>query len=82
MCLGNFEQFQPAPPAYTGLSSRNQRSWERSATRPARLAIEGLPAEVVLSADPQHATAKITAYAVRELDLRPGDAALVLVKAA
>jgi molybdopterin-binding protein len=43
--------------------------------------IDGLLAKVVLAVGDQRVTAIITADAVRELALKPGDAALALVKA-
>ena len=43
--------------------------------------IEGLLAKVVLAVGSQRVTAIITADAARELALKPGDAALALVKA-
>jgi molybdopterin-binding protein len=43
--------------------------------------IEGLLAKVVLAVGNQRVTAIITADAVRELALKPGDAAVALVKA-
>ena len=47
----------------------------------AEIAIEGLLAKVVLSIGDQRVTAIITADAARELDLKPGDSAVALVKA-
>ena len=43
--------------------------------------IDGLLAKVVLAVGNQRVTAIITADAVRELALKPGDAAVALVKA-
>jgi molybdopterin-binding protein len=43
--------------------------------------IDGLLAKVVLAVADQHVTAIITADAVRELGLKPGDAAIALIKA-
>ena len=45
------------------------------------VSVEGLMAKVVLSISGQRVTAIITADAVRELGLKPGDAAVALIKA-
>ena len=47
----------------------------------AEVTVEGLLAKVVLSVGGQRVTAIITADAVRELGLKPGDAAFALIKA-
>jgi molybdopterin-binding protein len=46
----------------------------------AEIVIDGLMAKVVLSIGDQRVTAIITADAVRELDLKPGDTAAALIK--
>ena len=46
----------------------------------AEIVIDGLMAKVVLSIGDQRVTAIITADAVRELDLKPGDPAAALIK--
>jgi molybdopterin-binding protein len=47
----------------------------------AEVTVEGLLAKVVLTVGSQRVTAIITADAVRELDLKPGDPAVALIKA-
>lgn len=47
----------------------------------AEVMVDGLLAKVVLSVGNQRVTAIITADAIRELGLKPGDAALALIKA-
>lgn len=65
-----------APAASSRISGRNQLLGAV-----AEIAVEGLLAKVVLSVGNQKVTAIITADAVRELGLRPGDAAVALIKA-
>jgi len=60
---------------YRRVSGRNQL-----AGKVVSLRIEGLLAEVVLSIGDAHVTAIITAGAVRELQLKKGDAAAALIK--
>ena len=67
----------PHPPAGTPrISGRNQLIGKI-----VEVVIEGLLAKVVLSIGSQSVTAIITADAVRELALRPGDSAIALIKA-
>ena len=73
------EEFLPAATAHTGtsrISGRNQLSGTV-----AEVTIEGLLAKVVLLVGQQRVTAIITADAARELDLKPVDQALALIKA-
>jgi molybdopterin-binding protein len=65
-----------ATPSSARISGRNQLLGTV-----VELVIEGLLAKVVLAVGDQRVTAIITADAVRELDLKPGDPALALVKA-
>lgn len=60
---------------YRRVSGRNQLAGKVVSIR-----IEGLLAEVVLSIGDAHVTAIITAGAVRELQLKKGDAAAALIK--
>jgi molybdopterin-binding protein len=60
---------------YRRVSGRNQL-----AGKVVSIHIEGLLAEVVLSIGDAHVTAIITAGAVRELQLKKGDAAAALIK--
>ena len=81
--LDELEKFLPArqphpgpTPSGTGrISGRNQL---RGTV--AEIVIDGLMAKVVLSIGDQRVTAIITADAVRELDLKPGDTAAALIK--
>ena len=57
------------------VSGRNQLAGKVVSIR-----IEGLLAEVVLAVGDEHVTAIITANAVRELQLKKGDAAAALIK--
>ncbi|HEX4032677.1 MAG TPA: helix-turn-helix transcriptional regulator [Terracidiphilus sp.] len=73
------EEFLPAAAARTGsarISGRNQLLGTVSG-----VTIDGLLAKVVLSVGNQRVTAIITADAARDLDLKPGDQALALIKA-
>lgn len=73
------EEFLPAAIAKMGparISGRNQLMGTVES-----VLVEGLMAKVVLAVGSQRVTAIITADAVRELDLKPGDAALALIKA-
>ncbi len=72
------EKFLPAPQAHPGarISGRNQL---RGTV--AEIVIDGLMAKVVLSIGDLRITAIITADAVRELALKPGDPAIALIKA-
>jgi len=74
------DEFLPATAAaHTGatrISGRNQLLGSVIEVK-----IEGLLAKVVLAVGNQRVTAIITADAVRELDLKPGDEAVALIKA-
>lgn len=73
------EEFMPqavAQPGSARISGRNQLSGTVL-----EVTIEGLLAKVVLAIGNQRITAIITADAVRELSLKPGDQALALIKA-
>jgi molybdopterin-binding protein len=73
------DEFLPAAAAHTGatrISGRNQLLGSVIEVR-----IEGLLAKVVIAVGNQRVTAIITADAVRELALKPGDEAVALIKA-
>jgi molybdopterin-binding protein len=73
------DEFLPSAavrPAAARISGRNQLQGSV-----VEVVIEGLLAKVVLAVGNQRVTAIITADAARELDLKPGDAAIALIKA-
>ncbi len=73
------DEFLPTAVAHTGatrISGRNQLLGSIVEVK-----IEGLLAKVVLAVGNQRVTAIITADAVRELALKPGDEAVALIKA-
>lgn len=73
------EEFLPARIAQMGpaqISGRNQL-----VGTVASLTVDGLLAKVVIAVGSQRVTAIITSDAVRELDLKVGDAAIALIKA-
>lgn len=73
------EEFLPRTAAHPGtarISGRNQLSGTV-----VEVTIEGLLAKVVLAIGNQRITAIITADAIRELDLQPGQHAMALIKA-
>lgn len=77
--LDALDKFLPAPAAQQGkarISGRNQLLGKVD-----EVTIDGLLAKVVLSIGDQSVTAIITADAVRELALKPGDSAVALIKA-
>lgn len=77
--LEALEAFLPPPasqPASRRISGRNQLKGTVI-----EVVIDGLLAKVVLAVGDQHVTAIITSDAVRELALKPGDAAVALIKA-
>lgn len=77
--LSALEEFLPSASAHTGasrISGRNQLLGSII-----EVTIDGLLAKVVLAIGEQRVTAIITADAARELGLKPGDAAVALVKA-
>jgi molybdopterin-binding protein len=77
--LDALENFLPASESRQGsarISGRNQLKGTVVEVR-----IDGLLAKVVLEVGDQHVTAIITSDAVRELALKPGDAAMALIKA-
>lgn len=77
--LDALDEFLPAAIAHPGsarISGRNQLLGSVVEVK-----VDGLLAKVVLAVGSQRVTAIITADAVRELALKPGDAAVALVKA-
>jgi molybdopterin-binding protein len=77
--LDSLEAFLPpsaAQPASRRISGRNQLKGTVI-----EVVIDGLLAKVVLAVGDQHVTAIITSDAVRDLALKPGDAAVALIKA-
>ena len=75
----SLDEFMPPSAAQTGtarISGRNQL-----AGTVLEVTVDGLLARVVLALGKQRITAIITADAVRELALKPGDQALALIKA-
>jgi molybdopterin-binding protein len=76
--LDELEKFLPASPPHPEMARISGRNQLRG--RVAEIVIDGLMAKVVLSIGDQRVTAIITADAVRELDLKPGDAAVALIK--
>jgi len=77
--LEALDEFLPATSAHLGsgrISGRNQLLGSV-----VEVVIDGLLAKVVLAVGNQRVTAIITADAVHELALKPGDAAVALVKA-
>jgi molybdopterin-binding protein len=77
--LEALDEFLPTAAAHTGatrISGRNQLLGSV-----VEVHIEGLLAKVVLGVGNQRVTAIITADAVRELALKPGDEAVALIKA-
>ncbi len=74
-------QSSPAPNGVTsaGMARISGRNQLRGTV--AQIVIDGLMAKVVLSIGDQRVTSIITADAVRELDLKPGDPAVALIKA-
>ncbi len=74
--LDTFLSAPASRPATPRISGRNQLLG-----KVAEITIEGLLAKVVLSIGDQRVTAIITADAVRELALKPGDPAIALIKA-
>lgn len=76
--LDALQEFLPpalAQPGVARISGRNQL-----AGIVVEISIEGLMAKVVLAIGSQRVTAIITADAVRELGLKPGEAAVALIK--
>jgi molybdopterin-binding protein len=73
------EEFLPAAIVKAGPAQISGRNQLRG--KVVTVAIEGLLAKVVLSVGGQRVTAIITADAAEELALKPGDAAVALVKA-
>ena len=77
--LDALAEFQPTSTASTGggrISGRNQLLGTVL-----EVTVEGLLAKVVVAVGNQRVTAIITADAVRELALKPGDTAVALIKA-
>jgi molybdopterin-binding protein len=75
-------EFLPAPPRPGPTPAGTSRISGRNQLRGtvAEIVIDGLMAKVVLSIGDQRVTAIITADGVRELDLKPGDPAVALIK--
>ena len=73
--LGEFLPHSAPQSGRTRISCRNQL-----AGTILEVTVEGLLAKVVLAIGNQRVTAIITADAVRELDLKPGDTAAALIK--
>jgi molybdopterin-binding protein len=76
--LDELQKFLPAPPPHSEAARISGRNQLRG--KVAEIVIDGLMAKVVLSIGDQRVTAIITADAVRELDLKPGDTAAALIK--
>jgi molybdopterin-binding protein len=77
--LEALDEFLPPAAVHTGatrVSGRNQLLGTVL-----EVTVEGLLAKVVLAVGNQRVTAIITADAVRELELQPGDSAIALIKA-
>lgn len=77
--LDALDEFLPSAAAHTGatrISGRNQLLGTIM-----EVVVDGLLAKVVLAVGNQRVTAIITADAVRELDLKPGEQAVALIKA-
>ena len=77
--MSALEEFLPTGSAHSGasrISGRNQLLGSIVEVK-----IDGLLAKVVLAIGDQRVTAIITADAVRELDLKPGEPAVALIKA-
>lgn len=78
--LESLQEFAPQQsPAHSGTARISGRNQIHGTVR--EITIEGLLAKVVLDVSGQRITAIITADAVRELALKPGDPALALIKA-
>ena len=73
------EEFLPSSIAQKGPTQISGRNQLRG--KVVSVAVEGLLAKVVISVGGQRVTAIITADAVRELALKPGDWAIALIKA-
>jgi molybdopterin-binding protein len=77
--LSALQEFLPSGSAHTGatrISGRNQLLGSIL-----EVTVEGLLAKVVVGIGDQRVTAIITADAVRELNLKPGEPAVALIKA-
>ena len=77
--ISALQEFLPTGPAHLGasrISGRNQLAGSIVEVK-----VEGLLAKVVLAIGEQRITAIITADAVRELELKPGEHAIALIKA-
>jgi molybdopterin-binding protein len=78
--LESLQEFAPQQsPARSGTARISGRNQIHGTVR--EITIDGLLAKVVLDVSGQRITAIITADAVRELALKPGDAAMALIKA-
>ena len=76
--LEALEGFLPSPPTQSGSTRISGRNQLRGTV--VEVIIDGLLAKVVLAVGDQHVTAIITADAVRDLGLKPGDSVKVVVK--
>lgn len=77
--LSSLEEFLPAITAKIGASKISGRNQLQGTI--VEVTIDGLLAKVVLAIGEQRVTAIITADAVRELGLQPGELAVALIKA-
>jgi molybdopterin-binding protein len=77
--LDALEEFLPAAAAHSGSSRISGRNQLLGSV--VEITVEGLLAKVVLAVGGQRVTAIITADAVRDLALQPGDTAIALIKA-
>ena len=76
--ISALQEFLPSPSANVSasrISGRNQLSGSIIEVK-----VDGLLAKVVLAIGDQRITSIITADAVRDLDLKPGDQAIALIK--
>jgi molybdopterin-binding protein len=77
--VGALDKFLSAAPPRAGTSRISGRNQLKGTV--VEVVIDGLLAKVVLAVADQRVTAIITADAARELALKPGDAAVALIKA-
>lgn len=77
--LGALEEFLPTGSARQGASKISGRNQLQGSI--VEVTIDGLLAKVVLAIGEQRVTAIITSDAVRELNLKPGEPAVALIKA-
>jgi molybdopterin-binding protein len=77
--LSALEEFLPTGSAHVGASRISGRNQLLGSI--VEVTIDGLLAKVVIAIGDQRVTAIITSDAVRELDLKPGEQAVALIKA-